>query len=203
MFRLKKQLDRISPTHAPIEIHLVRHAEALSDCGMDSHGPALTPLGIKQARLIAKHLAKQRYTAIYSSDLTRARQTADAIATRHRNALLTLTRDLREVAGDHTNLDMSRTTEHSDRSILEEKCAMHRVVTHLRHEHTTNDHILVVAHGNIIRSLIPMLCRIHPCNAPLFEIHNTSLSIVDLWPSGRAVVRLVNCTSHLPKRMVT
>jgi broad specificity phosphatase PhoE len=41
---------------------------------------ALDDTGINQARLVAEQLAPQHFTAIYSSDLQRARVTAEAIA---------------------------------------------------------------------------------------------------------------------------
>jgi broad specificity phosphatase PhoE len=203
VFRLKKQPNRHANAHSPLKIHLVRHAEALNDDGIDSHGPQLTPHGVRQAQRLGKRLSKERYAAIYSSDLTRAQQTADAIAQHHSDDALTLTRDLREVACAHTAAGMSRTTLHDDRSIREEKEAIERVIHHLLDAHNQGETILVVSHGNITRSLIPMLGHIDPAKAPLFEIFNASLSIVDIWPSKRAVVRLVNCVSHLPPRMVT
>jgi broad specificity phosphatase PhoE len=203
VFHRNKQTSLQPNAHIPLEIHLVRHAEARNDDGIDSHGPELTSHGVRQAKRLGKRLAQQRYSAIYSSDLNRAQQTADAVALHHPDDLLTLTRDLREVASAHTALGMSRTTQNDDRSMHEEQDAMHRVVHHLRNKHDAGETILLVSHGNITRSLIPILGKVHPTSSPLFEIFNTSLSIVDIWPSGQTVVRLVNCVSHLPQRMVT
>lgn len=186
----------------PIVIHLVRHAEARSGEGIDSHGPELTALGLRQAHYIGKRLAKERYAAIYCSDLTRARQTADAIANHHSDDLITVTRDLREVSGYHSALKMSRLTIHSDRSLIEEQDAMYRFVNHIRHNHESGEHVLIVSHGNMTRSLIPMLGGLDPTQAPLMEISNASLCIVDLWPS-RAVIRLANCVAHIPEELVT
>jgi broad specificity phosphatase PhoE len=186
-----------------LEVHLVRHGQAFADRGIDTHGPELTASGRRQARRVARRLARQRYTAIYCSDLTRARQTADEIALHHPDDLLTVTRDLREVSGYHSDVHMSRLTVHSDRSLIEEQDAMHRFITHLRHKHTQGECVLVVSHGNIMRSLIPLLGGIESNRTPLFEIYNASLSIVDMWPNGRAVVRLMNCVSHLPPHLVS
>ncbi len=191
------------PSPPPIVVHLVRHAEARNNDGIDSHGPELTALGHRQAHYLGKRLANERYSAIYCSDLTRARQTADAIAHHHPDDLLTVTRDLREVSGDHTAVKMSRLTMHTDSSLSDEQDAMSRIVSHLRHSHTGGEHVLVVSHGNLMRSLIPLLGGLDPAKAPLLEIYNASLSIVDLWPSGRAVIRLANCVSHLPEKLVT
>jgi len=203
VFSLRKRPIQ-SPSHPrPLEIHLVRHAQALNDDGVDTHGPELTLLGHRQARRLAKRLSRERYAAIYCSDLTRARQTAEAIARHHADELPTVTRDLREVSSIHTALEMSRLSVHNDRSITEELDAMQRVTHHLHFSHHPGECILVVSHGNITRIMIPMLGAVDPVNAPLFEIYNASLSKVELWPSGRAVVRLVNCVAHLPESMIT
>jgi len=195
--------ETTSTPPSPLVVHLVRHAEARNDAGIDSHGPELTALGHRQAHYLGKRLAKERYAGIYCSDLTRARQTADAIARHHPDDLLTVLRDLREVSGYHSALRMSRLTIHTDRSLIEEQDAMIRFINHLRHSHEGGEHVLVVSHGNMTRSLIPMLGGLDPTQAPLMEIYNASLCIVDVWPSGRAVIRLANCVAHIPEKLVT
>ncbi len=187
----------------PLVVHLVRHAEACNDDGIDAHGPQLTGRGRRQAHYVAKRLAKERYAGIYSSDLTRARQTADAIALHHDDDLVTVTRDLREVSGYHSALRLSRLTVHHDRSLVDEQEAMNRMVGHFRHMHCGGQKILVVSHGNLTRSLIPLLGGLDPAKAPLIEIHNASLSIVHVWSTGHAVVLLANGTSHIPERLIT
>jgi broad specificity phosphatase PhoE len=201
----RPKISRATPPVVPpsIEVHLVRHGQAHDDNGIDSHGPELTPEGHRQANLLAKRLAKNRYAGIYCSDLTRARQTADAIALHHTDNALTLTRDLREVSGFHSAVHMSRLTVQTDRSMIEEHEAMNRVINHIRKSHPQGECILIVSHGNITRSLIPLLGGLDPSKAPLLEIYNTALCIVDMWPSGRAVLRLANCVSHLPERMIS
>ncbi len=61
------------PTNAETIYYLVRHAEKVKD---DSKDPALTPKGIIRANTIAKMLADKHITHIFSSDLTRTRDTA-------------------------------------------------------------------------------------------------------------------------------
>ena len=46
------------------------------------HDSPLTQKGISQAEALARRLAKERLSALYSSDLGRARQTAELIAER-------------------------------------------------------------------------------------------------------------------------
>ncbi len=186
-----------------LEVHLVRHGQAHNDDGVDTHGPELTALGLRQARSLGKRLAHHKYAAIYSSDLTRARQTADAIACHHPDDILTVTRDLREICGSHSTLGMSQLITHSDRSLIEEQESMHRFIDKLRSTHSENDSVLVVCHGNIIRGLIPLMGGIESNHTPLVEIYNCALSIINIWSNGRAVVRLLNCVSHLPQKYIT
>jgi alpha-ribazole phosphatase len=50
---------------------------------------SLNERGIKQGNLVAKRLAKEKISAIYSSDLLRAQQTAEAIAEYHGLSVIT------------------------------------------------------------------------------------------------------------------
>jgi broad specificity phosphatase PhoE len=66
-------------------LHLVRHGQSEWNLsrrlqGQVAHVP-LTPLGLEQARAAARTLAGRNIAAVHSSDLLRARQTADVIGT--------------------------------------------------------------------------------------------------------------------------
>lgn len=64
-------------------LYLVRHGQSAGNAEGRFGGHSATPLselGLHQARLTAKALAKERLTAIYSSDLKRATQTAQPLA---------------------------------------------------------------------------------------------------------------------------
>jgi 2,3-bisphosphoglycerate-dependent phosphoglycerate mutase len=62
---------------------LVRHGETAWNAEGRVQGQLDLPLngtGLAQARAVARVLSKERFSAIYSSDLTRARQTAQPAA---------------------------------------------------------------------------------------------------------------------------
>lgn len=64
-------------------LYLVRHGQSAGNAEGRFGGHSATPLselGLHQARITAKALAKERINAIYSSDLKRAMQTAEALA---------------------------------------------------------------------------------------------------------------------------
>lgn len=64
-------------------LYLIRHGQSAGNAEGRFGGHSATPLsklGKQQAQLTAKALAKERITAIYSSDLLRAVQTAEPLA---------------------------------------------------------------------------------------------------------------------------
>ncbi len=64
-------------------LYLVRHGQSAGNAEgrFGGHGPTpLSTLGVKQAEITAKQLAKEGVSVIYSSDLHRAVQTADSLS---------------------------------------------------------------------------------------------------------------------------
>jgi len=65
------------------KLFLIRHGQSAGNAEgrFGGHGPTpLSSLGIKQAKITASALAKEHITAIYSSDLARAVETAEPLA---------------------------------------------------------------------------------------------------------------------------
>ena len=65
------------------KLYLIRHGQSAGNAAgrFGGHSPTpLSGLGIEQANLTAKALAKERIQAVYSSDLLRAVQTAEPLA---------------------------------------------------------------------------------------------------------------------------
>ncbi len=84
--------------NAPTRICIVRHGETAWNAERRIQGQIDVPLsavGHAQARAVANSLAREDFAAIYTSDLTRARQTAEATAHLRRQPLA-LRRELRE-----------------------------------------------------------------------------------------------------------
>ncbi len=80
-------------------IYLVRHAESEGNIGRRCHGQydsLLTRRGRKQAEVVGEHFRTVPLDAVYSSDLSRARHTAMAIAAPH-NLPVQERRALREI----------------------------------------------------------------------------------------------------------
>ncbi len=67
----------------PTRLYLIRHGQSAGNAEgrFGGHGPTpLSDLGRRQAEMTAKALAKEGISAIYSSDLTRAVETAEPLA---------------------------------------------------------------------------------------------------------------------------
>jgi len=82
-------------------ILLVRHGEVAGNVGdkptfVGWNDLPLNERGLEQAELVAEYLASENIAAIYSSDLQRAKNTAEAIAAKH-DLQLHIDVDLREV----------------------------------------------------------------------------------------------------------
>ncbi|MFG6415859.1 histidine phosphatase family protein [Roseateles sp. DC23W] len=71
---------------------LIRHGETLWNRATRIQGHTdipLSPLGLSQARRLAQALADEPLDAVYASDLTRALQTAEAVAQAHGRKVVT------------------------------------------------------------------------------------------------------------------
>ncbi|HJQ94013.1 MAG TPA: histidine phosphatase family protein, partial [Candidatus Thermoplasmatota archaeon] len=71
-------------------IYLVRHGQTTANAEEIIQGPridaALSELGLRQATSVGEALARAPIQAVYTSPLTRARQTAEAVVQRHGGA---------------------------------------------------------------------------------------------------------------------
>lgn len=146
-------------------MYVIRHGQTeLNVKGLiNGHIPdSLTVTGKKQARLASKNLPES-IGHIYSSPLTRARQTAD-ILNNELQVPITYHDELKEVGfGDlegtpflqeyqmkHTNLDYDWGP--SGENFNEVKERVLRLMTEIRKE-TSEGQALIVAHGGIVRML--------------------------------------------------
>lgn len=79
-----KQVSPLPPSSAEIELVLIRHGQTTWNLAGRVQGhndeSRLTPEGLAQAAWLAERLAGERVAALWTSDLQRARQTAEALA---------------------------------------------------------------------------------------------------------------------------
>jgi hypothetical protein len=61
----------------------------------------------------------------------------------------------------------------------------------------------VVAHGNFIRAILPILAGRDPKESLIMESYNTAVSILEVWSTGDGILCLGNCVKHLLPSQVT
>jgi broad specificity phosphatase PhoE len=166
-------------------------------------GPPLSWRGRIQAICLHARLRQKEFTTVYSSDLTRAIQTARLASPRTLRNHIRVTPDLREISAHHAGGKLSRSVDARQEDIAIERNAIYRFFNMVHHEYGAGQKLLIFAHGNLIRTLVPMLTGSDPRNFPLLDIRNTSISTIELWPSGARIMRLANCIRHVPPGIVT
>jgi 2,3-bisphosphoglycerate-dependent phosphoglycerate mutase len=194
------------------EICLVRHGETLWNKETRLQGSqdiALSPLGVLQAKTVAEHLRNETWHAIYSSDLTRAYDTAKYIRSaiglsiphhvdqrlreRHYGPLEGLTRAeiLQRYPDFHAPDDetvIPGVEKHAD---LRQRVyqAIHEVATLHR-----GKRIIIVSHGGSIHAFLYKITG----RLPKQRIGNTAMTRIT-WEEGKWYTHSINDTSHLTK----
>ncbi len=192
------------------ELLLVRHGRPESG----ELDPPLNEEGVAQARSVARLLAREEVDAVVSSDLRRARQTAEIIgeATGHKVsathpglrewglsadsmpyvALELLGDDAPQVRALEDGRFMDFVPPQVDLDGFRRKVvdAFDRILA----DHPRG-RVVVVSHGGTINAYVGQLVRI----ADIFWFHPdyTSVSRLDSRPGGRVVIRSLNEIHHL------
>ncbi|HEY5596987.1 MAG TPA: histidine phosphatase family protein [Candidatus Bipolaricaulota bacterium] len=204
-----------------LRIYFVRHGQTDWNSLKKLQGQqdaSLNELGVRQSQAAAKRLKNVPLEAIYASDLTRARQTAQAINTYHNLPLLQRPH-LRErcfgIFEGHTIEQCTkrhpdvRAAYERDRlgykipegeSYLEFTCRVGAFFEVLRKEHGEQT-IAVVAHGGVLGAAFSHIVSqqmnlASPPFLPLFAVGNCSISQLQ-HKEGRWLVHSLNQTDHL------
>jgi 2,3-bisphosphoglycerate-dependent phosphoglycerate mutase len=161
-------------------ILLARHGETDWNRELRVQGqadPPLNALGREQARDLAERLAEVELDAVYSSDLRRARETAEIIAGARGLGVL-LDPDLREVdTGNWTGLTRE---EISDRFPADE-----------RHDGETREQLRARVVAGVQR-----IVRRHPGGRLLIVSHGGALRALWHHAGGAAIERMPNCSVY-------
>lgn len=201
-------------------LYLVRHGETEYNRKGIVQGRLinsnLNGTGRAQAEALAEHLALVPVDAIYTSPLTRARETATAIAAYHDDVPIYVLDDLEEMSwGIHegkpisgsfqkelhsiyriwSDGDFSYQVEEGE-SILDVQArglrALHRILAN--HQGET---VLIVTHGRLLRVLIASVLDDYGLSRMSDITHsNTGVNRLTYY-RGRFSAEVINCTDHL------
>ena len=161
------------------KVYLIRHVQAEGNLRRVFHGHTeggVTDLGRKQAKRLRARFADIPLDAVYASDLTRAKFTAEEIAAEHPYIPFVTSSNLREIhAGawegqtladiavhfpdeyeGFLNTDLS-TRLGGGESLLEAAERLKAAILSLAEEHE-NGTVAVISHGCALKSLFTLLC---------------------------------------------
>lgn len=191
----------------------VRHGESEGNVGRVIQGwldLPLTPQGEAQAAAVARRLASAGATALYSSPLGRALQTADAIA--GTTGLEVIARpDLREYGyGEAQGLTWTEAAQRwglgdrdwANRSIPGEegldafRTRVRRQFDELFERHGDSTAIAVI-HGGVLGALVASLCGLEAHEFVQLYTGNCSIMVVTAERSGDPVIVALNDLCHL------
>lgn len=164
---------------------LVRHAESEANAKGINQGQkidtSLSDLGKKQANQVAQRLKEEKIDLIYSSDLKRAKETAEQINKFHKLKIIYDER-LRE-------------KDHPEESI---ETFVARLLSFFNEIKNINKNILVVAHGGTNLSLLAISTGDREKGGKIVRRYrqaNTSVSIIE--KEGKHYkIHLINCIKH-------
>ncbi len=173
----------------------------------------LSAAGVAQAEKLRDHLAAEKISAIYSSELQRALLTAEIIASRHQVDIITYA-ELKETNfGKIEGLTFTEVSRHypeltelwatwslelrfpDGESVGELNCRVSKFRDGLK-KHGPDETVLIVAHAGPLRLLVCLLLELELHHWRQISIGLASLSIVETYPQG-AVLSLLNDNCHL------
>jgi alpha-ribazole phosphatase len=172
----------------------------------------LSDEGIRQAEQIKDRLAREKITHVYSSTLSRTRDTAKTTAAAHQKTI-TACAELNEFNFGYAEGLTYKEIEKQYPALAKEMAKMGEITfpggeslgkfyTRTQsfmkrlEKHQTQDVIMVVAHAGSLRMLICHLLELEPKYWYKWFIDYASLSIVDVYP-GINIINTLNDTSHL------
>lgn len=192
---------------------LVRHAE--TDCNnkgifLGWIDESLNQNGILQAEKIAKRLKNINIDIIFSSDLKRAKETAEIINKYH-HVKIEFKRELRERnfgifqgkpkeklfdAVKKSNIEFHKYKPKDGESCLE---VQKRVVNFFKKiaKKYSDKTVLIVTHGAVIMELLFYLTKLPRNEYRKLEQDKTALNIIKINKDGTSQIELINNTDHL------
>lgn len=201
------------PSTTPTRLLLVRHAEVERSYHKIFGGKIdmnLSPLGHKQAEILAKFLHARKLEAVYASPMKRVQQTITPYL-KNGAPRQTIVKDLREVDfGGWTGLNWEQVAkkfnllthdwlDHIEQGIVPngesgaefrervEPCVRKIIKDHPR------ETVGVFCHGGVIRMILSILLDLPLRNTNIFEIEYAGMTQIALWPK-HAEIELLNFT---------
>lgn len=188
-----------------MNLGLIRHGSTAWNKEGRAQGSSDIPLdeeGLRGARLLAERLRNEEWDVIYSSDLMRAKQTAEIIAEKLQVQLI-FDPKLRETGGGmiEGTTELERISKWGENwreldlgiETIESVKARTQAFKKEKLDRGAHHNILIVSHGALLNNL---LAELTPQSLFQQSLKNTSLTIFSSVDSSWKC-SLYNCTKHL------
>lgn len=188
-----------------MKLIIIRHGQTEDNVSkiVQGHLPGkLTKLGEEQAKKLALRLKDEKIDYLYSSDLTRAVDTANIVAQFHKDTPLIFTKDLREKnQGSFQGLygpDLDWDNPPEDMETLDQIHKRAKRVIDEFYEKYPNKTILFSTHGRFKMALQSIIFDKDVNGMDKLKTPgNTALTIVEFTEDKRHKIHLLNCVKHL------
>ncbi len=186
-------------------IYLVRHGQYNPDARTDDPlEGSLTPLGKQQARKTAKALRHFPITAIHTSTLHRAAETAQIIAAAFPEMDVQRTRRLWESIPVLSEQMLKQFQHYSSSQLQKQAERAEKAFDHyFKPTRGAEKHEVLVAHGNLIRYFVCRTLRVDPAAWTHMDCHNCGITRVRINEFGDTFLISYNDTGHLPPNLRT
>lgn len=188
-----------------MKITTIRHGETDWNVQKRPQGSVdieLNENGIKQAMRLAERLAAQPCDVIYTSDLKRAKKTAEIINNHHGKAMIT-SPNLRESGFGKFEGQILKDTEMYNAFVafMDERAPAHfaKVYAYMDEilQNNPHEHIFIVSHFGTIRAVICYLLQTPIEDRGLYHIGNTAIHTFEKEDDGGFRMILENDFRHL------
>jgi len=177
-------------------VQLLRHGQYVRD--PDSGDESLTLIGRRQARRAAARLCECRITRFYSSDLQRARETAEIVAKRLPGISVTALPVLREMLPTRvTGLQVPLQSRRDAQRRIDE------VIEQFFVRPPKSGDTVLVCHGNLIRALLCRLLGMPITRWQELGTHHCSLTSFSIGKGGKLRLQCFNDSGHLSAALRT
>ena len=186
-------------------LYLVRHGQYdFRDESDPDVGKALIPIGVAQAKLVANRLhgLPVSMTALRSSTMTRARQTAKVIGQDFPGLEIVQSRMLRECIPPTWRKDILETYGPDEIQECKEQLEASFEEFFVPSE-DQDRHEILVCHGNVIRYFVTRVLGVDPMAWLGMSVGNCSLTVVRVNSDGTMKLLSVGDLGHLPPNLQT
>jgi phosphoserine phosphatase len=192
-------------------VYLIRHAnpEYKLQKKLGDRNMPLSAEGKRQAKLLAKNLAKREIEVIYSSEFKRAKETADYFSKEIRKKII-INKKLNEIDWKNWHRIKYFNTCETKRSKdlknykeldarLDKMQVKGRRLLWDIYKKNKAKRVAVFCHGNIIKSILTSILNADVIGFLSLEIFQSSISKLIIDSQGYVKINHINEVSHLPK----